>query len=94
MAVGGASGTTAFLPPSPAWDEALMVSDTRIGRTVVIGETGRLWAWNGTTWQPLASGRGPQAGAAAVYDPALGDLVVFGTVTRTERPPARPGCGT
>jgi len=56
-----------------------MVSDARIGRTVVIGATGRLWAWTGTTWQPLASGRGPHGGGAAVYDPALGDLVVFGT---------------
>lgn len=71
VAVRGASGITAFLPPSPAWDDALMVSDARIGRTVVIGETGRLCAWNGTTWQPLASGRRPQAGAAAVYDPAV-----------------------
>lgn len=36
-----------------------------------------------TTWSPLASGRGPQAGAVAVYDPALGDLVVFGTKANT-----------
>jgi hypothetical protein len=60
-----------------------MVSDARIGRDVIVGLTGRLWAWTGTTWQPLASGRGPQAGGAAVYDPAVGDLVVFGTKTGT-----------
>jgi len=34
---------------------------------------------SGATWQPLAAGRGPQQGAAAVYDPALGDVVVFAT---------------
>jgi len=71
---------------APAWDNALMVSDARIGRTVVIGETGRLWAWTGTTWQPLASGRGPPTGAAAVYDPSLGDLVIFGTKTYSSSP--------
>jgi hypothetical protein len=54
-----------------------MVSDARIGRVVAIGAAGRLWAWTGTTWSPLASGRGPQHGAAAVYDPVLGDLVVL-----------------
>lgn len=43
-----------------------MVSDARISRTVVIGATGRLWAWNGTTWQPLASGHGPHGGGGAV----------------------------
>jgi len=63
-----------------------MVSDARIGRTVVIGETGRLWAWTGTTWQPLASGRGPPTGAAAVYDPSLGDLVICGTKTYSSSP--------
>jgi hypothetical protein len=71
--------------PHPG-DPVLMVSDARIGRVVVIGTDGRLWAWTGTTWQPLASGRGPRAGAAAIYDPALGDLVVFGTVTKTGTP--------
>jgi hypothetical protein len=71
---------------APAWDQALMVSDPRIGQTVVIGATGRLWAWTGTSWQPLASGHGPQSGGAAVYDPALGDLVVFGTITSTGTP--------
>jgi len=63
-----------------------MVSDARIGRVVVIDAAGRLWAWTGTTWRPLASSRGPQEGAAAVYDPALGDLVVFGTRTDTASP--------
>jgi hypothetical protein len=63
-----------------------MVSDARVGRVIVIGSTGRLWAWTGTTWQPLASGRGPHVGAAAVYDAALGDLVVFGTITYTGSP--------
>jgi len=71
--------------PHPG-NPVLTVSDARIGRVVVVGADGRLWAWTGTTWQPLASGHGPRAGAAAVYDPALGDLVVFGTVTRTGTP--------
>jgi len=66
---------------APAWDQALMASDARIGRAVIAGLTGRLWVWTGPTWQPLGSDRGPQAGGAAVYAPALGDLVVFGTKT-------------
>jgi len=45
-----------------------------------------LWAWSGTTWRPLASGRGPQAGVAAVYDPALGDLIAFGAKTNMAWP--------
>jgi len=71
---------------APGWYQPPMVSDPRIGRAVVIGATGRLWVWTGTTWQPLASGPGPQGAASAVYDPALGDLVVFGTKTNTESP--------
>jgi hypothetical protein len=64
----------------------MMVSDTRIGRTIVIDPAGRLWAWTGTTWRPLASGPGPQVGAAGVYDPALRDLVVFAANTDTPSP--------
>ena len=63
-----------------------MISDARIGRVVMVGSSGRLWVWTGTTWQPLASGRSPRVGAAAVYDPALGDLVVLGTRTDTASP--------
>ncbi len=44
-------------------------SDVRIGWTVIVGFTGRLWAWTGTTWRQLSFGGGPQADAAAVYDP-------------------------
>jgi hypothetical protein len=64
----------------------LMVSDARTGRVVAIDVAGRLWAWTGTTWHPLTSGRGPRAGAAAVYDPALGDLIVLGTKADTSSP--------
>jgi hypothetical protein len=71
--------------PHPG-DPVLMISHARIGRVVVVDAAGRLWAWAGTTWNLLASGRGPRAGAAAVYDPALGDLVVFGAMTRTGTP--------
>jgi len=64
----------------------LMAGDARIGRVVAVDAAGRLWAWAGTTWLPLASGHGPRDGVAAVYDPALGDLVVFGAVTSTGTP--------
>jgi len=64
----------------------LMVSDARIGRVVLAGSSGRLWEWTGTTWQQLASGRGPKAAAAAVYDPALGDLIVLATIAGTGSP--------
>jgi hypothetical protein len=33
-----------------------------------------------------ATGRGPRYGIAAVYSPALGDLVVFGPITKTGAP--------
>jgi hypothetical protein len=64
-------------------DPVLMAGDPRIGRVVMVSAAGRLWAWTGTTWQALASGPGPRAGAATAYDPALGALVVFGTVARS-----------
>jgi membrane-associated phospholipid phosphatase len=46
----------------------------------------RIGGRTGSTWRPLASSRGPQAGGLAVYDTALGDLVVFRTRTNTSRP--------
>jgi len=50
-----------------------------LARTQVIEEVQRVSI-------PLTSGRGPRYGIAAVYDPALGDLVVFGAATRTGTP--------
>jgi hypothetical protein len=64
----------------------LMVSDARIGRVVLAGSSGRLWDWTGTTWQQLATGCGPKTGTAAVYDPALGDLIVLATIAGTASP--------
>jgi hypothetical protein len=73
------------LAPLPG-GSLLMVSEGRVGRVIEVGMSGRLWAWTGTTWSPLASASGLRAGAAAVYDPALGDLVVFGTRADTASP--------
>jgi hypothetical protein len=66
--------------------ESLVVADQRIGRTIAIQPSGSLLAWSGSTWTPVDSPKGPPDGGSAVYDPGLGDVVVFGTKTNTTSP--------
>ena len=70
---------------APNW-ESLVVSDSRIRRTVAIEPSGDLWVWSGSTWTRVKSPKGRKGCGAAVYDPALGDVVVFGTTTSTGSP--------
>jgi hypothetical protein len=73
---------------APSWD-SLVVSDTHVGRIVAIEPTGDLWAWSGSTWIRVHSAKGPKGGVAAVYDPDLGDVIVFGTTTSAGTPTNR-----
>jgi hypothetical protein len=76
----------------PARSEAAMAYDAATGNIVLFGgmsSNGYLcnnclndtWLWNGTTWteeENLASSPSARLGAAMIYDPVAGDVVLFG----------------
>jgi hypothetical protein len=69
---------------------ASMDYDPAIGRMVLFGGTagdinnshfvGDTWTYDGTTWSQQSPGTSPlaRAGASMAYDPALGEMVLFG----------------
>jgi adhesin/invasin len=82
-----AAATNGTTPP--ARYGAAMAYDPALGELVLFGGTSGTpggamndtWAWNGTAWHQLTvTGSTPSArfGATMSYDPALGELVLFG----------------
>jgi len=62
-----------------AWDgERIVLCGGQNGEYSPTITYGDAWAWDGTTWTPVASPPPPRRGAAAGYDPIRNQLVMFG----------------
>lgn len=61
--------------------------DSGRGRTVLFGENGETWEWDGREWverTPTSGSPPPREGAALAYDSARRRVVLFGGATATE----------
>jgi hypothetical protein len=65
-------------PENAPTSSQIVVTDPRLKRVVaVVARTA--WLWNGSTWIEQRGGSSRFISFDGVYDPALGDVVVFGT---------------
>jgi hypothetical protein len=82
--------TTPTLPTATAAKSAVATASVTVDGTTTLDDT---WVWNGSAWnQPnIMSGPSPRTSGALVWDPELGQTVLFGgSATPTAIGPATP----
>jgi hypothetical protein len=64
---------------APASSQAV-TADPRVGRVIAVAGS-RVWEWEKATWRAMSSKVPSLGDVTAAYDPAIGDVIVWGMQT-------------